>query len=94
MHAGVLLTTAGYGLLLVAIWGADWLLHPTIVKPMILALVLLVLPYFMMMPGMGMGIAASRTGKPNVARLKSLAGHSVFGCAMYLVAFVSVLILS
>lgn len=85
---------AGYGLLLVAIWGADWLLNPTIVEPMLLALALLVLPYFMMMPGMGMGIAASRTSKPNVARLKSLAGHSVFGCAMYLTAFVNVLFFS
>ena len=54
---------------------------------MILALALLVLPYFVMMPGMGMGIAASRTPKPNVARLKSLVGHSVFGCGMYLTAW-------
>ncbi len=77
---------AGYGLLLVAIWGADWLLHPTIFEPMLLALVLLVLPYFIMMPGMGMGIAASRTSNPNVARLKSFASHSVFGCGMYLTA--------
>ena len=39
---------------------------------MILALALLVLPYFVMMPGMGMGIAASRTP---------------FGCGMYLTAW-------
>ena len=32
------------GLLLVAIWGADWL--PGIAEPLILALALLVLPYF------------------------------------------------
>jgi len=46
----------------------------------------LVLPYFVMMPGMGMGIAASRTPKPNVARLKSVAAHSMFGIGMYLTA--------
>ncbi len=58
--------------------------EPTIVPPMILVLMLLVLPYFVMMPGMGMGIAASRTPKPNVARLMSVVGHSVFGIGMYL----------
>ena len=75
-----------YGLLLVAIWGARWLREPGIGAPLILALALLVLPYFVMMPGMGMGIAASRTPKPTVARLKSVAGHSVFGIGMYLTA--------
>jgi hypothetical protein len=72
---------AGYGLLLVAIRGADWLRQPVIAAPMTLALMLLVLPYFLMMPGMGMGIAASRAPKPNVARLMSILGHSVFGSA-------------
>lgn len=80
---------AGYGLLLVAIWGTGWILDPTIVEPILLALALLALPFFMMMPGMGMGIAASRTSKPNVARLKSFAGHLVFGCGMYLAAFLN-----
>lgn len=76
----------GYGLLLVAIWGAGWLNAPTISAPLILALTLLALPYFVMMPGMGMGIAGSRTPKPNVTRLKSVIGHSVFGGGMYLTA--------
>jgi hypothetical protein len=80
---------AGYGLLLVAIWGADWLQRPTVAAPMTLALALLVLPYFAMMPGMGMGMAASRAPKPNVARLKSVAGHSVFGIGMYLTALLA-----
>jgi hypothetical protein len=71
-----------YGLLLVAIWGDRWLLEPGVAEPLILALVLLVLPYFVMMPGMGMGIAGSRTPMPNVARLKSVIGHSIFGIGM------------
>lgn len=75
-----------YGLLLVTLWGAEWLRQPGIAAPVILALALLVLPYFVMMPGMGMGIAASRTPKPNVARLKSVVGHSMFGLGMYLTA--------
>ena len=73
----------GYGLLLLGLWGKAWLERPTLVPPMILAWVLLVAPYLMMMPGMGMGIAGSRTPKPNVTRLKSVMGHSVFGLGMY-----------
>ncbi len=76
----------GYGLLLVAIMGGDWLQVPTLAAPIALAIVLLVLPYFVMMPGMGMGVAASRAPKPNMARLKSLASHGVFGLGMYLAA--------
>ena len=73
---------AGYGLLLVAIWGAGWLQAPSFAPPMILVLVLLVLPFFAMMPGMGLGIAGARTPEPNVTRLKSLVGHSIFGLGM------------
>lgn len=77
---------AGYGLLLVAIWGAGWLQAPGIVPPMIVVLALLVLPFFVMMPGMGMGIAGARTPNPTAARLKSVLGHSVFGLGMYATA--------
>ena len=75
-----------YGLLLVGLWGAEWLRQPTLLPPMILALGLLVAPYFIMMPGMGSGIAGAKTPKPNVTRLKSVVGHSVFGLGMYVTA--------
>lgn len=79
---------AGYGLLLVAIWGVGWLQAPSFVPPMVLVLALLVLPYFVMMPGMGMGVAGAKTPKPNVTRLKSVVGHSIFGFGMYVTALV------
>lgn len=82
-HYGIGIT---YGLLIVAIWGSGWLQQPGITEPLMLALVLLVLPYFVTMPGLGLGAAGSHTPKPNVARLKSAIGHSVFGCGMYLTA--------
>lgn len=75
-----------YGLLLVGLWGVEWLQEPTFLPPMILALGLLVAPYFIMMPGMGSGIAGAKTPKPNVTRLKSIVGHSVFGLGMYVTA--------
>lgn len=76
----------GYGLLLLAIRGAGWFRSPGIAEPLMLALMLLVLPFFVMMPGLGMGMAGSRTPNPNMTRLKSVIGHSVFGCGMYLTA--------
>jgi Protein of unknown function (DUF2938) len=76
----------GYGLLLVALWGAEWVREPTLLPPLILALGLLVAPYFIMMPGMGSGFAGAKTPNPNVTRLKSVVGHSVFGLGMYVTA--------
>jgi hypothetical protein len=73
----------GYGLLLIKLWGKVWLERPTLLPPVLLAWALLVAPYFIMMPGMGMGIAGSRTPKPNATRLKSVIGHSIFGLGMY-----------
>jgi hypothetical protein len=73
----------GYGLLLLAFCGREWLDRPTLLPPMILVWLLLVLPYFVMMPGMGSGVAGSRTPRPNVTRLKSFVTHSVFGLGLY-----------
>ena len=75
-----------YGLLLLTLWGKVWLERPTLLPPMLLAWALLVAPYFIMMPGMGMGIAGSLTPKPNATRLKSVIGHSMFGLGMYATA--------
>ncbi|NWK99174.1 DUF2938 domain-containing protein [Sphingobium lactosutens] len=72
-----------YGLILLAIWGSPWIARPTILPPLLVSWTLLVAPYFIMMPGMGSGVAGSKTPKPNVARLKSLVGHSVFGIGMF-----------
>lgn len=79
---------AGYGLLLLLGWGDGWFEAPTLLPPMILAWLLLVLPYFIMMPGMGSGVAGARTPKPWVTRLKSAIGHSIFGLGLYATATV------
>ena len=36
-----------------------------------------------MQPGMGAGIAASRTPRPAAARLHSLVTHAIFGIGLY-----------
>lgn len=75
-----------YGWLLVVLCGSGWLQEPTLLPPLLLLWVFLVAPYFVMMPGMGEGIAASRTKRPNLERVKSVIGHSVFGFGLYLTA--------
>lgn len=72
-----------YSVLLLAIWGLDRARQPTLLPALILALVALVAPFFIMQPGMGAGIAASRTPNPGQARLRSLLNHSVFGVGLY-----------
>ena len=59
---------------------------------MIVGLVTLVAPFFMMQPGMGLGIAASKAPRPNVARLKSIASHTVYGVGLYGSAILSALL--
>jgi len=76
----------GYGVLLLALCGDRWLAAPTLLPPLILSWGLLIAPYFLMMPGMGLGIAGSKTPKPAVTRIKSAVSHSVFGLGMYLAA--------
>lgn len=77
---------AGYGVLLLALKGQHWLVAPTLLPPLILAWVLLIAPYFIMMPGMGMGIAGALTPKPAITRLRSTMGHTVFGAGMFATA--------
>lgn len=83
----------GYGPLLAALAGRGWLQQPTLLAPIILGIILLAAPYFIMMPGMGIGVAGSRTPNPNVTRLRSPVGHTVFGLRMYGTALGSGLVL-
>jgi hypothetical protein len=46
-------------------------------------------PFLLMQPGMGAGIAASRTPNPSAARLQSLITHAVFGLGLYGAGFVA-----
>ena len=72
------------GLLLIC--GREWLLQPDFPTALITGLVTLVAPFFILQPGMGAGIAASKTPHPNKARMRSLLAHTGFGVGLYIAA--------
>src|SRR5712671_2019408 len=52
---------------------------PTLIYAVAISLALLVAPWFVMQPALGMGFLASRTPKPAAARAMSVLTHTVFG---------------
>lgn len=69
---------------LLAIWGIEWVRHPTIGPALIVGIVSVAAPLLIMQPGMGAGVAASRTPNPAAARVRSVVTHAVFGVGLYL----------
>lgn len=72
-----------FAALLPLIWGVAWFDHPTIVPALITGLATVAAPFLLMQPGMGAGIASSRTPRPGAARLQSLITHAIFGLGLY-----------
>jgi len=75
-----------YALSLVFLATPRWLLEPTLLPAMLLALATVAVPFFVMQPAFGLGAAASKTTNPSQARLRSLMNHAVFGLGLYMSA--------
>ena len=73
-----------FAALLLALWGRQWAQNPTLGPAMIVGLGTIVAPFFLLQPGMGAGVAASKTPRPNAARLRSVVTHTVYGFGLYL----------
>lgn len=69
--------------LLVAGWGPSWLAHPGLAPALIVGAGSVAAPFLLMQPGMGAGIAASRTRRPGAARVHSIVTHAIFGLGLY-----------
>lgn len=69
---------------MLGIAGPQWLQHPSLVPALMVGIGTVAMPFLLMQPGMGAGIAASRSARPNVARLQSLITHAIFGLGLYL----------
>lgn len=72
-----------FAAILLGIWGIAWIRHPTIGPALFVGFGSVVAPFLVMQPGMGAGIAASRTPRPSAARLQSLVTHGIFGLGLY-----------
>lgn len=77
------LTGIAFAAVLLALWGLGWVCRPTIGPALTVGIGSVVAPFFLMQPGMGAGIAASRTPRPGAARLHSLVTHGIFGLGLY-----------
>lgn len=77
-----------FAAVLLSIAGVEWMERPTVIPPLFVSWVTLVAPFFVMQPAMGAGIAASRTPRPNVARLRSVVTHTVYGLGLYVSALI------
>jgi hypothetical protein len=80
--AHYLIGVAFAGMLLAAC-GLAWVRQPTLAPALALGIVTVAAPFLLMQPGMGAGIAASRTPRPAAARFHSLVTHGIFGLGLY-----------
>ena len=76
-----------YGLLVVAIWSFQGVTYPTLGAPFLIGLVLATCAaWFVMQPGMGLGVAARKTPDPLRVRLRTIVNHVVFSFGLYVSA--------
>ena len=75
-----------FAAVLLALVGQDWVQGPTFAPALLAGLASVAAPFCILQPGMGAGLAASKTPHPAAARLRSLMAHTAFGIGLYLAA--------
>lgn len=75
-----------YGLAFIALVSGGWLAQPKFLPALIFGVVTVLVPFLIMQPAFGLGVAASRTQNPTQARLRSLVSHTAFGVGLYICA--------
>jgi hypothetical protein len=83
------LVGAAFAGLLVACCGVEWLQRPTLAPALAVGIATVAAPMLILQPGMGAGIAARRTARPNAARLQSVVTHAVFGAGLFVAGCVA-----
>ena len=73
----------------ILIVGNQWLNNVTFIAPVIFGLMTVIFPFFILQPCFGFGIAASKTPKPNTARIRSILAHFSFGVGLYVIGLIS-----
>ena len=80
--------------ILLVLWGHAWVRHPSIGPALAVGIATVAAPFLVMQPGMGAGIAGSRTPRPAATRLQSLLTHTVFGLGLYAAGWMARLLCS
>jgi hypothetical protein len=75
-----------FAIVFVVLTSGNSLVRPALLPALLYGIATVVFPFFILQPSLGLGIASSRTPKPNQARVKSLMTHTVFGAALYICA--------
>jgi hypothetical protein len=73
-----------FAIAFVALVGNNWLQHPALMPAVVFGVVTVLAPFVIMQPSFGLGLAASKTPNPMVARVRSLMNHTAFGVGLYL----------
>ena len=76
-------TGVAFAAALIGIVGFDWVQNPTLIPALAFGIGTVAVPFLVMQPGMGAGVAASRTPNPGSARLQSLITHTIFGVGLW-----------
>lgn len=76
---GIAYGFAYLGLVVLLLGGA-----PSLLNGFLFGLASVVIPWFLMQPALGLGVMGRRTPKPWVPTLNALAGHVLYGVALYL----------
>ena len=72
-----------FALMFVIVAPERWLEQPTLLPALAFGAATTLVPYLIMQPSFGLGVAASKSPNPAPARLKSLMTHTVFGVGLY-----------
>lgn len=75
-----------FAAIVIMIWGLDWARNPTLLPALIVGIVTVGCGWFILQPGMGFGLAASKRPNANQVRLIGLINHVVFGLSLWLAA--------
>ncbi|MDP2801967.1 MAG: DUF2938 domain-containing protein [Phreatobacter sp.] len=78
-----------FAAVLLAVWGLGWARVPTLVPALIVGYVTIGCGWFILQPGMGAGIAASRRDNAMQIRMLNILGHTVFGLGLYFAALLT-----
>jgi hypothetical protein len=81
-----------FAAVLLGIWGLDWARDPSLAPALLVGVGTVAAPFLVMQPGMGAGIAASRTPRPGAARAQSLVTHAIFGFGLYAAGWLATLV--